>query len=431
MSSFLGGLGNFLTPATQMAGAVQGAQAQGNQEQIKQAIQQAALQRQEHEDAIKEALTLAQTKNTLRQAGAPVEGSSEWLAMKRAAAGAETEGATPGLVARADAMAPITVKTAVDTARGVEPIHTQGAINTAAGVEPIHTQGAVNTARAIAPIKVQEAIDTARGTADFAAPIAVTGADGKPTFVTRSQALGMNKPDAGGKGGMSGSAQNMQARLLAAVSEGRLADKRIDDFVSKHTKDGKLDVSSLDQIQANAATNLASSHSLKDIVAQGLAEGHMNNTNPEYMQMMRDARLISRAEQLMSARGGSEAMANDNAFLARGGANAPLATLEAASKTRKAMFGKMGAVAQTLSPDQAAKLQAGLDALMKDDEHFDYAGVGKEIASAAAQHAGQSAQPAPAAAPHTALPPLSRDDQTKAAINPQFKAWLTSKGYAF
>lgn len=183
----------------------------------------------------------------------------------------------------------------------------------------------------------------------------------------------------GGAGGNSGSAQNMQARLLAAVSEGRLADQRMDAFTQKRMKNGKLDVGAFDQFRANSAINLAGSKDLTHIGVQALSESTANENDPEYMQFMRDARLISRAEQLMSARGGSEAMAQDNAFLARGGAHAPEATVQAASKTRKAMFGKMGAVMQTLSDDQKAKLAAGLDALSRDDPNFDYAGTGAAI----------------------------------------------------
>lgn len=189
---------------------------------------------------------------------------------------------------------------------------------------------------------------------------------------------------AGGSGG-GGQQQNMQARLLGAVSEGRLADQRMGQFEQNHLKNGHLDVSSLDQVMGSAATNLAASKSLTDIAAQGFAEGHMNaGDKADYLQYRRDARLISRAEQLMSARGGSEAMASDNAFLARGGANAPEATVRAAQKSRKALFGQLGAIMQTLTPDQAAKLAIGLDALAKDDGNFDYAGLGKEVLSSGA-----------------------------------------------
>jgi hypothetical protein len=136
----------------------------------------------------------------------------------------------------------------------------------------------------------------------------------------------------------------------------------------------------------NAAGNLADSKNPLDIGIQALAEGHLNRGDQaDYMQYLRDAKLMSRAEQLMTARGGSESMANANAFLARGGAHAPEETVRAAEKSRKALFGELGAVMQVLSPDQAAKLNAGLQALMNDDPKFDYAAVGQELAPAIAR----------------------------------------------
>jgi hypothetical protein len=137
-------------------------------------------------------------------------------------------------------------------------------------------------------------------------------------------------------------------------------------------------------MKGNAATSLADSRKPLDIGIQALAEGSLNSGDQaDYMQYLRDARLTSRAEQLMSARGGSEAMANANAFLARGGANAPEATVRAAEKSRKALWGELGAVMQVLSPDQAAKLEKGLEALNNDDANFDYAAIGKDIVAPA------------------------------------------------
>ena len=222
------------------------------------------------------------------------------------------------------------------------------------------------------------------GLSGVAGVVQNTGPDGKPVNVgyTRSGktiTLGQAQPKTGAGTALSGIGQSFQARLLAAVSEGRLADQRMDAFTSKRMKDGKLDVGAFDQMRANTATNLAASKKPFDIFLQGMAESSANDNDPEYMQFMRDARLIARAEQLMAARGGSEAMSQENAFLARGGAHAPKSTVEAASKTRKALFGKMGAVMQTLSDEQKVKLAAGLEALMKDDPNFDYAGTGAAI----------------------------------------------------
>lgn len=220
---------------------------------------------------------------------------------------------------------------------------------------------------------------------DWAPSGAVDKVTGEPILFNKKSGARMTmagaapKPGTGGGGG-GGQGQNMQARLIGAVSEGRLADERMTKFEESHLKGGKLNVSAFDQIGGNLATNLASSHSPTDIAIQGLAEGHMNDGGKsDYMQYQRDARLTARAEQLMSARGGSEAMANDNAFLARGGAHAPEATVRAAQKSRRALFGKLGAVMQTLTPDQAAKLAAGLEALAKDDASFDYAGTGASL----------------------------------------------------
>jgi len=200
-----------------------------------------------------------------------------------------------------------------------------------------------------------------------------------PVFIPEDEASRLGLIPAGKPGSGTGAGQNIQARLIGAVSEGRLADERMTPFEEKHLKGGKLDIGTMKQVGGNLATGLAGSHSPVNIAIQGIAEGNMNNADPEYLQYMRDARLIARAEQLMSARGGSEAMASDNAFLARGGANAPEATVQAARKSRRALFGKLGAVIQTLTPDQLAKLQTGLDALKNDDPNFDYGKLGQEV----------------------------------------------------
>lgn len=243
-------------------------------------------------------------------------------------------------------------------------------------------------------------------------PFQGTDKDGNPIvrpFNTRTGQFGAPAdvfPKAGGGGAGGGFAQNMQARLLGAVSEGRLADQRMTDFETKHLHGGKLDVGTMKAIGGQLSTGLVGSHNPVSIAIGAGSEGLMNAVDPDYQQYLRDARLIARAEQLMAARGGSESMSNDNAFLARGGANAPELTVRAAEKSRKALFGKIGAVMQTLTPEQAAKLEKGLDALQSDDPNFDYAKAGQEIFghAPAGQATGNIDLREPQGAPHTPKP---------------------------
>jgi hypothetical protein len=113
----------------QLLGAMSGGFTGYGQEQDKKEADARRAQadaRNAQNDEIQNALRIAQTKGALRSAAAPVEGSPEWVAMKRAGAGAEVEGATPGLVQREDAMRP--GKVADATALIAPKVAEQGAL---------------------------------------------------------------------------------------------------------------------------------------------------------------------------------------------------------------------------------------------------------------------------------------------------------------
>lgn len=244
----------------------------------------------------------------------------------------------------------------------------------AGAVSPITTQTAVNTARGIAPIRTAQAIATAKGTSEFAAPIATQDDPGNPaspvTYKTRSEALGTGKaPGAGGGAGrtMSGSAQAQQARMMAAVSEARLADTRMrtfeDGLLAPSGTAAHADISPLQQAGGTLMTNLSGAHGALGALTQAGTEAALNANSPAYAQYLRDAMTIGRAEQMMSPRGGNETMVRANALLSRAGTGAMANTIDASRQARQALFGPAGGIEQTLTPAQSEKLKAGVQSI--------------------------------------------------------------------
>lgn len=343
-----------------MAGRAQG-QAIAQQRQQQQLLQAYALQRQQQQDAL--ARTLAQSTMQSRVDMAKHYANQDTAANARNATAAQRE-----------AYLESQPKAPVPGTQGYYDMKKKEAqIGAQYGYHP----------------PVQGSFTAFQGTDAQGNPVVRpfntrTGQFGEPADVLPKAASGM---------GGSGFSQNLQARLLGAVSEGRLADQRMSQFEQQHLQNGKLNIGTGKAVAGQLATGLVGTHSPLDIALGTAAEGTLNQIDPDYQQYLRDARLIARAEQLMSARGGSESMSNDNAFLARGGANAPESTVRAAEKSRKALFGKVGAVMQTLTPEQAAKLEKGLEALQNDDPNFDYAKTGQEIFGSAPVSGGRSNDP--------------------------------------
>ena len=149
--------------------------------------------------------------------------------------------------------------------------------------------------------------------------------------------------------------------------------------------------SMMTQVGGKLATRLAGQHSFGGIVGETVGE---NLTDPDYLQYVRDAGLMARATQLMSSRGGSEAMVSAEQLLNRAVPNAKglAGSVSAARKSRSAIFGPMGGLMQALTPEQITKVNAGLEALHSGDNSFDYRGVGSVIDAARGQ---ATATPAP------------------------------------
>lgn len=205
-----------------------------------------------------------------------------------------------------------------------------------------------------------------RATGSGRAPsyVPVPGPDGQPVWgEKRPGAPVYQKPGAGASGTPSGVAQGQQARLLAAVSEARAAIPRMDAYEDKMLANpDKATPGLLTQIGGKMATRHAGAKDNLGIISETVGE---NATDPDYLQYMRDAGLMARATQLMSSRGGSEAMVSAEQLLNRAvtNKNGLKGSVDAARKSRNAIFGRFGGLMQSLTPEQAEKVEAGLRAL--------------------------------------------------------------------
>lgn len=185
-------------------------------------------------------------------------------------------------------------------------------------------------------------------------------------------------PKPTGTSGVSGSQQAQQARLLAAVSEARLADERMRAF-EEDLLSGKATINPLQQAGGSLTSNLSASHSVPGAMTQAVSEYFLNKKSPDYAQYLRDASTIGRAEQMMSPRGGNETMVRANALLSRAGTGAMSNTIQASRMARQALFGASGGIEQTLTPGQSTKLQQGVERI-KAGEHGNFAHVTPQAA---------------------------------------------------
>lgn len=226
-------------------------------------------------------------------------------------------------------------------------------------------------------------------------PFQGTDADGKPVvrpFNTKTGQFGAVADVApkASANGQSGSQQAQQARLMAAVSEARLADERMRSFEDKLLTGGSS-ISPLKQAAGSLTSNLSDSHTPFGALTQAASEFGLNKSDPEYAQYLRDASTIGRAEQMMSPRGGNETMVRANALLSRAGTGAMKNTIDASRMARQALFGQSGGIAQTLTPEQNAKLTTGVQRIK------------------AGEHGASVASP-PSPAPQKATPATPKND---------------------
>lgn len=192
--------------------------------------------------------------------------------------------------------------------------------------------------------------------------ITTTGPNGEQIVSRANTSTGEIEPtDTHAKSGgqQSATGQLQQGRMLAAISEARLADERMrtfeDDLIS-----GKNKIGMLQQAGGTLMTNLAGSHTVPGALGQAGSELGLNATNPEYVQYLRDAMTIGRAEQMISPRGGNETMVRANSLLARAGTGASKATIEASRMARQALFGHAGGLEQSLTRPQSEKINQGI-----------------------------------------------------------------------
>lgn len=191
-------------------------------------------------------------------------------------------------------------------------------------------------------------------------------AEGKPIILRGNTATGALEPTEQGAKGGAGSgtpqAQLQQGRMLAAVSEARLADERMRKF-EDGLLNGSTKIGPVQQAGGALMTNLAGSHGVMGALTQAGSELGLNVAQPEYAQYLRDATTIGRAEQMISPRGGNETMVRANALLARAGSGATKETIDASRMARQALFGAAGGLAQSMTPEQTTKLNAGIESI--------------------------------------------------------------------
>jgi hypothetical protein len=200
--------------------------------------------------------------------------------------------------------------------------------------------------------------------------ITTTGPNGEQVVSRANTSTGAIEPTdsrakAGGRGS-SGTAQLQEGRMLAAVSEARLADERMREFEDRMMA-GTEKITPMQQMGGNLASNLAGSHEVLGAGTQALSEAGLNMTHPSYAQYLRDAATIGRAEQMIMPRGGTETMVRANALLARAGTGANKATIDAARMARQALFGHAGGLEQSMSGPQTERLNAGIARIKSGD----------------------------------------------------------------
>lgn len=189
-----------------------------------------------------------------------------------------------------------------------------------------------------------------------------------PRLVTRSAAIGQRPAMAGDGKGPSATAQGVQARLLGAVSEARAAIPRMEAMEKKWLDHPETIPGMAGGALAKMATRFSGEKSIHGIAAETAGEQF---GDPEVVQYMRDAALMARATQLMSSRGGSEAMVNSEQLLNRAVPRSEglRQSVSAAQKSRNAIFGPVGGLMQALTPEQISKVEAGLKALDAGDKN--------------------------------------------------------------
>lgn len=219
-----------------------------------------------------------------------------------------------------------------------------------------------------------------------------TDANGKPIFSEYDKDSHKLTPLAS-EVNPKGSAQSIQgqaqqARLLAAVSEARLAMPRMRAYEDK-LLNGEQSIGPVKQAAGTLMTNLSGAHGVLGALTQAGSEAGVNLTDPEYAQYLRDAATIGRAEQMMSPRGGNETMVRANSLLARAGTGAMKNTIDAARMAREALFGESGGIEQTLTPQQSGKLNAAVGRI-RGGEHGMHASQAQQLWDAAVAKHGEA-----------------------------------------
>jgi hypothetical protein len=200
-------------------------------------------------------------------------------------------------------------------------------------------------------------------------------------YVPSEQAAGMRAPTKlGASGSRAGLGQRAEAGLLSAVSEAQSALDRMQKYEDKKLTEGPIGPV---EKGVNAGKSLLGSWAMlnpaHDPFKQSVGESVLGTVDPELEQYRRDAGLISRAEQLMGAGSRSEAAAAMNQLLARASSNWDKASVMAARRSRESVVGKFGGIAQTLSSEQADKLNRALQAMNNNQSDFPYIQTGAEV----------------------------------------------------
>jgi hypothetical protein len=167
-------------------------------------------------------------------------------------------------------------------------------------------------------------------------------------------------------GGGSVTAQMKKAMLAAALTEARVADKRMRAQEAKWLHRGST-IDPISQVAGTLSNNLANTHSVMGALTQAGAMAGLGAVDPEYAQYNKDAQAMGRAESMVMPRGGNESMTRANAVLAAVGTGASPAMIRAAQMTRQSLFGSAGGLVQAMPASDRAKMEHGVAAIIAAD----------------------------------------------------------------
>lgn len=318
--SFLDFLSPALTTATQAAGTYQGAQAQAAQDKQKAIVQQLLLQRQQHEQAIKDALMQAQTgEATARTGDLQAQGQLRQYQFEHPKPTWSQPIIGPhGEVQIFDQSDPAHT---VQTLPGIQGKPPEPVIGSPEWVKAEIKKAQINNQYGYHPPQMVYEPTPITDPTNPNAPPQVGRFDRRTGTITPT---GFGKPVAAG--GANGTAVRSQVQVETAAGQAALADQGMRAYEDK-VLSGQANLNPLAMHLARAA-----------IGGSTTAEATLNTLNPELASYVRFAKQVATAERMISPRGGSSAMTNAEALLSGAGASGTPAQIQNAREYRAALI---------------------------------------------------------------------------------------------